>query len=317
MNKTKKLTQGAMLLAIFGALILIDRMTAYWFSEFVVLVAPVIIIVYSTMQSFKDGLVLSIGVLIIGFLLGNFQMLYVIYVPVGIITGLVYAYGVIKNKDKTTLLFMSCATYIAGELLAAYIFYPMFGIPVSQFITEFKTSLSEAGKTTGFDYAQIFASMKLDFDKVLVIMFFISNALTGATEGFLIHILSVFLLKRFKIKDIGSINIWDIKPNKVIAYIAFLSTFFFYFGNKITNENLYYTLFTISILGCVVLLYYGYLFICLYGAIVLRKNIAIIFILLALFIPFLLIALLIIGFLYGSGPLRNYLEEKVNQIKHE
>ena len=33
MNETKKLTQGAMLLAIIGALILIDRMSTFLFTE--------------------------------------------------------------------------------------------------------------------------------------------------------------------------------------------------------------------------------------------------------------------------------------------
>ena len=110
MNKTKKLTQGAMLLAILGALILIDRMTAYWFTEFVVLIAPIIIIIYIAMQSFKDGILLSVGVIIISFLLGNFQTTYLIYIPVGVITGLLYGFGVKKGLDKTTLLFIACVT---------------------------------------------------------------------------------------------------------------------------------------------------------------------------------------------------------------
>ena len=79
MNKTKKLTQGAMMLAIMGALILIDRMTAYWFTEFVVLIAPIIIIMYSAMQSFKDGLLLSVGVVIISVI----QPIYGMYDTIG------------------------------------------------------------------------------------------------------------------------------------------------------------------------------------------------------------------------------------------
>ena len=104
MNKTKKITQGAMMLAIMGALILIDRITAYFFSEIVVLIVPIIIILYSCMQSFKDGLFLCVGVLVIGFLLGNFNTTYLIYVPAGILSGICYSYGIEKNLDKNEYL---------------------------------------------------------------------------------------------------------------------------------------------------------------------------------------------------------------------
>ena len=317
MNKTKKLTQGAMLLAILGALILIDRMIAYSFTEFVVLAVPVIIIMYSAMQSFKDGLVLSVGVLIIAFLLGNFQMLYVIYTPVGVLTGLVYAYAMNKGLDQTTLLFLACATYIVGEVIAAYVIYPLYGFPVAQLIEEYKTSLNGISSMGGMNYNDVFSSVGLDFNKLIVILFFIGTILTGAMEGFLIHLLAIFLLKRFKIKDIGKLSLWDIKPNKVVAYIAFLSTFSFFLKSYIPNENIFYALFALGIVGCVVLLYYGYLFICLYCAMVLRKNYAPFVILIGLFVPVIFILLIIAGFLYAAGPLRDFLEKKVKQIKHE
>lgn len=316
MNKTKKLTQGAMMLAILGALIIIDRLTAYWFSEFVVLVAPLIIIMYSAMQSFKDGVILSIGVIIISFLLGNFQLMYLIYIPVGVLTGLVYSYLLLKGFDKSTLLFGAVVTYAVGELLASYVIYPALGFPVSSMIEELRVSL-QGVSLMGMDYTQIFTAGGFDMNKILVIMYFISTIIMGAMEGLLIHLLSVFLLKRFKIKDLGRINVWEIKPNKVLAYVCFASMFIFFFRDKIQNETLYYVLMTIAILGCCVLLYYGYLFICCYEAIVLRKNVGPIIVLLCVFVPILLVAMMILGFLYAAGPLRQYLQNKINQVKHE
>ena len=317
MNKTKKLTQGAMMLAILGAMILLDRMTAYWFTEFVVLIAPIIIIMYSAMQTFKDGLLLSVGVIIISFLLGNFQTMYLIYIPVGVITGLVYAYGIKKGLDKRTLCFLAIITYAVGEIISAYVIYPILGFPVAQMIEELKVSLTGVGSIAGIDYASLFENVGFDFSKLLVIMYLVSTIIMGAMEGILIHILSVFLLKRFKIKDLGNMNLWDLKPNKILSYACFLSTFAFFFKDKITNETLYYIAITLAIIGSVLLIYYGYIFLCLYGAIVLRKNIAMLYIIISFFIPVLIIGLIIMGFLYGAGPLRQYLESKINQLRHE
>ena len=338
MNKTKKLTQGAMMLAILGALIIIDRMTAYWFTTFVVLIAPIIIIMYSAMQSFKDGILLSIGVLIISFLLGNFQTTYLIYIPVGVVTGLAYSYGVIKGLDKSTLLFIACVTYAVGELLATYIIYPILGFPVAQMIEELKIAMDQAGGLSGFNYKDIFNAAGFELDKLLVIIYLISTVLTGAMEGVLIHIIVIFLLKRFKIKDLGRINIWDIKPNKVLSYTCMLtllalfiitrkvqlsetfnyvSTFAFFFKDKINNEILSYVVLTLAILGFFILLYYGYLFITLYGVIVMRRNIGALFVILCFLFPVLFFVLMILGFLYGAGPLRQYLQDKMDLIKHE
>ena len=90
----------------------------------------------------------------------------------------------------------------------------------------------------------------------------------------------------------------------------------FYLKDFIKNVTLFYILLAFAIVGAFILLYYGYIFVCLYGVIVLRRNIGMFFVILALFVPVFLLALLIVGFLYAAGPLRNYLENRVNQINN-
>lgn len=312
MNRTKTLTQGAMLLAIFGALVLIDRITAYWLTTFVMLIAPIIIIMYSAMQSLKDGFFLSIGIIILSFLLGNFDTTYLIYIPVGIVTGLIYSYGVSRNLDKRTLLFMAVITYLIGEVLAYYVIYPLLGFPIAQTIAEYKEIINQAGGVMNYSYTDVFAAAGLDFDKLIPIIYLVSTMFTGAMEGVLIHLLSIFLLRRFKIKDLGMINVWDMKPNKILSYICIIAVFGLLLKNIIPYENIYYCILVIGILGAVVLIYYSYIFVILYGRIVLRKNLGGLYVILCLFFPFLLIVMICVGFLYGSGPLRLFLEDKLN-----
>lgn len=314
MNQTKKLTQGAMMLAICGALILIDRMSAYWFSELIVLMMPVVIIMYSAMHGIKDGAILSIGLAIISFLLGNFRFIYLIYVPVGILTGLAYSFGLSRNMDKRSLLFIAILTYVAGEIIATFIVYPLLGFPIAQMITEYREAINGAGSMFGLDYASVFSLAGIDFNKMIIILYIVSTIIMGAMEGVLIHLLAVFLLKRFKIKDLGNINIFDIKPNKTLAYLSMFAMFSLFLLNKIENETLYYVIITIVVIAGMILVYYGYLFTILYGVIVLRRNVGSFLVLLAFIIPVFLVLLMLVGFLYGAGPLRKYLEEKV-QVK--
>ncbi|MBQ9425261.1 MAG: DUF2232 domain-containing protein [Erysipelotrichaceae bacterium] len=315
MNQTKKLTQGAMMLAIVGALILIDRMTAYWFTEIIVLMMPVVIIMYAAMHTFKDGVMLSVGLTIISFLLGNFRIIYLIYVPVGILTGLSYAWGIKRGMDKRRLLYTAIITYTIGELIATFIVYPLMGFPVSQMIEEYRLAMGQAGSFTGIDYTEIFSMAGIDFAKLIVVIYVMSTIVMGAMEGVLIHLLSVFLLKRFKIKDLGSTNIFDMRPSPKLAYTGLLMTSTLFFAKNINNEMFYYIAIVVGILGAMILMYYGYIFVILFGIIVLKRNIGGIFVLLCFIIPALMFTLIILGFLYGSGPLRSYIEQKAAMAK--
>ena len=315
MNQTKKITQGAMMLAIMGALIIIDRMTGYFFDYFVVLIVPIIIILYSCMNTLKDGVILSVGILIMAFLLGNFQFTYLIYVPVGIFTGLCYAYGVFKNKDKRTLMLIAIVTYVLGEVIATFIVYPLLGFPVSQMLAEYREALNQASGIAGMNYSEIFSMAGIDFVKMIGVIYVVSIIITGAMEGVLIHLLSLAFLKRFKIKDLGSTNIYEVKGNKILAYVSLIMTSMIFFIKNNDNEILYYVCTICSIFGGIVLFYYGYIFLILYGSMVLRRNVGALVVLVSVFIPQLAVVIMIVGFLYASGPLRTYLEKKVEERK--
>ncbi len=301
------------MLAIVGALIGIDRISAYWFSELIVLMIPVVLIMYCALYTLKDGLVLSVGLLIISFLLGNFQFTYLLYVPVGIVTGLVYSYGVSRNFNRNTLLMMAIATYVVGEVICSFIVYPLIGFPVATLIDEFKLAIDESASMTGVNFMDAFTAAGLDLNRIIVIIYVISVILMGLMEGVLIHILSIFIMKRFKIKDLGRINIFDIKPKPVVAYLALFAQIGLLFSRNIQNETLYYIIFSVAIIGVLILFYYGYLFIVLYGVIVLHRNIGAFLLLIAFFVPALLTVVLVLGYLYGTGPLRLYLESKVQK----
>ena len=318
MNKTKKITQGAMMLAILGALILIDSITAFWFTEFVVLVAPIIIIMYSSMQSFKDGIYLSIGVLIISFILCKFEPMYITYIPVGVFVGIAYSFGIRKGLNKNLLALLSCVLYTLGEVIAFYYVLPLFGIPTSSLINEIKAFFNIFGSSIGVnDIGIFFSQIGLNYGRIVLTICLLTIILSGILKGLLIHILCLYLLRHFKIKDFESINLWNIKPNKIVASISLLSLFMVFFLNKISNDMIYFILAIIVFLGTIVLLYYGYIFITLYFVLILKSRSSPFVLIISFLIPILFIAILIIGFLYAVGPLRMYLEERVNNIKHE
>lgn len=305
MNRTKKLTQGAMLLAIAGALMIIDRQLSYLFETILLLVYPVIVIVYSCMYTLKDGGVLCFGLIVMGFLFGS--LITQMYMPLVMILGIGYSYGVHHNFSRQILSVTSMALFVLGEVLITFMIQPILGISVAQQLEELNTIMSSYVDSLGPAIAMI------DLKQLMTVSFVFSIILMGIIEGFIVHLFSVMMLKRFRVRDIGSISLLEFRISKPVAYASFISLFAIFFAPRVQgNEALFYLLTTLYLTGSVILMFNGYLFTLVYGIVVLKRNITL-FLILGVFLlfPFSLFLLIITGFLYGAGPLKDYIDSKL------
>lgn len=307
MNKTKKLTQGAMLLALAGALMLIDRQLSFMLETFLLLIYPVVIIVYSSMYDLKDGAVLSFGLLVIGFLFGSLTTH--IYLPLAIILGIGYSYGVKKQFSKQQLLLVAVCLFILGEVLITFAIQPLLGLSIEQQLATLDEMMAAYNEAIGVQ------SMGINLSLVMKASFVFAIFLVGLMEGFIVHMFAIMMLRRFKIKDIGSISVAELKISPLLAYLSFVALFGIFFAQKFeSNENLFVILTICYMAGAVILIYNGYLFMLVYGRVVMQKNISLILILgIILLFPFSLFILIFLGFFYGAGPLERYLERKMIQ----
>ena len=310
MNKTKKLTQGAMLLAIVGALMLLDRQLSYFFSTIILLLIPVVIAVYSTMYSIKEGGMLCVGLVVLTILFGYLTTY--IYMPISIIVGLAVSYGIKKGFDRRKLNIISMFIYIVAELLVAFVISPIFGISVASQLESITTTFNQMMKLYG---ATSISSMFSNMSSLILICFVASTVLMGLLEGYLTGLLTTFVLKRMKIKDIAIKSPLDIKIPVYLSYVllAFsaLSTILMKIPNFEANySTITYIAMCLSAVSSLVLAYYGYLFIIIYtNARLGRNRIMLVFLAIILLFPLSYLILIVVGFLYGAGPLRTYLEK--------
>lgn len=314
MNKTKKLTQGAMLLAIIGALMLIDRQLSYLFSVFIIMFVPVVIAIYSTMYEIKDGGILCVGLLALTLL---FSDLYgYVYMPISMLVGLGVSIAIKKNWDRRKIDLVAIIIYIIAELLVAFLIYPLLGTSVNSQLESLNTTYNEMLTMLGNTSATL-DSLIGNVSSFLLVIFVVSTIVMGALEGFMTGFITVVLLKRLKIKNIGVNSIMDLKMPIYMAYLLLFLTASYYIFRYIpnfyaNNETLSYVIMCVSSISSLVLVYYGYIFCVIYfSARWGKKSSLILFLLIFLLLPFSYIALLLVGFLYGSGPLRNYLEKHI------
>ncbi|MBQ1448345.1 MAG: DUF2232 domain-containing protein [Erysipelotrichaceae bacterium] len=315
MNRTKKLTQGAMLLAIVGALMVIDRQLSFVFENFIFMAAPVVVIIYAVMYSIRDGAVLCFGLLVIGVLFGSTAAY--LYMPLAAIVGLGFAYGVKKDMNRRSLLIIAVALYVIGEVAITFAFMPLLGIDVATQISE--TSVLFEGDGV----KEALSLISNNIESFMVMLFVASILLMGALEGFFTYFVSIVLLKRLKIKDIGISNALDLRISPALSYVLFLLAAFMYLLPQLSflqekSEVLYYVLMCASLIATFILLYYGYIFATVYLRLLMgKKSIFILLLLIFVLFPTSLLVLVLLGFLYGAGPLRTVVENKIEELKNE
>lgn len=307
MNKTKKLTTGAMLLAIIGAAMIIDRQLSYAFTNFIVLLVPIVIATYSTMYKVSDGLMLCIGLVVFTILFGSLTTY--VYMPISIIVGVAVAVAIEKGFDRRKINFVAIITYTIAEVLVVYAIMPLLGVSISSQISSYIEAFNQMIKYAGME--STVNSIVVDLNSLMAVMLVASTVLMGIFEGFLTSLLTAFVLKKFNIKDIGLNSPLDIKMPVWLAYtlMVFTCLYMFAIDGSIENETIKYIALALSVMASLVLVYYGYFFVILYiRKMGMKINIFLVVLAIILLFPLSYIILIVVGFLYGSGPLRKIIE---------
>lgn len=314
-NQTKKITTGAMLLAIIGALLLIDRALSYAFTTIILTLIPAIIVVYGAMYDFKDSIIFSIALLILGFVI-NPTISFLVYTITGSIVGVGYCYGVKKNFDRKRLLLIAMLLYVISEVISIIVISPILGFGgIDELVTEMETMISEASKYSG-------VSMDLETigytTSTLKTIAGLGVVITGVLEGLLVHIVSIVLLKRFKIKDIMKGGAITFNLNAPAAYaLMIMEMLQVMFYQRVDNEVVKNILLCLGLISGLVLMYYGYIVLLTFVRLRYPNNKRAGFyalLLVILLLPTSVYLLIVIGFLYGAGPLKRVLINKGKQI---
>ena len=304
MKNTKEITTGAMLLAIYGAILLIDRQLSFLFTEIVVLAAPVLIIVFGNMYNFKDGMIFSIALLIISMIVSPSVYSY-FYLILGSIIGNVYNFLLHKGVNTKILLLVTVILFIIADIAYMFIVSPLLlNYTFEQELVFVKETMNEVLPP---EILSSFSLLGISFDDMLKTIGLISFVLVGLMEGLIVHFISILVLKRFKINISANVNqLLVLKP--VAAYILFIGSALIFAARFIDNSMAASICIGISSVCMLVLCYYGYVFILMFLRVRYQKSYTLLVILAIVFLfPISLYFLLFIGFLYGAGPLKKYL----------
>ena len=219
------------MLAILGAVMLLDRQTAGAISGTVLYLFPLPMVFYASKYGWKDSLTVLAALFALLFMLGTPQSVF--YVGFEAIIGTVYGAGIHAGTDNKRILIRTILMSVLLEITALFVFAAFFGYDITTEINEYKNIVSGLFQETGTEL-----SGSVDLDGLLRNIFLISIVLTGVLEGLITHAVSRIMLKRMHMKMPPSTPLWNYYPPKWSGYLAIVGFAGFYLSlaRPLSNE---------------------------------------------------------------------------------
>ncbi len=186
-TKTREITEGAMVVAIMGVFLLVDKYLANTLQAYLFFLMPLPTLIYSAKYGLKKSIVTVICVILAGFIVASDSFLTIIIYA---ILGQVYGSGVYAKKSNNWLLISAFAVCLVEYVISMIIIPIMYGMDIyaeMEAITEMMQSASTLG-----DPDMIAGVLKKLFPAALI--------LSALLEALLVHILSHLILKRLRIE---------------------------------------------------------------------------------------------------------------------
>lgn len=233
----RKITDGAMMAAIIGVLLLINRQTAGLLEITFVWALPLPMVFYGTKYGWKDSWVLFVAIILLTIIIGTPQTLF--YIVSEMLIGIIYGCGLHDKVSSRKLVIRTMILAVIADILSMLVFASFFGYDLQAEVSEYSnlvnTFLDQTGRTL---------TTTMDITSMIKIIIIVSTIFNGIFEGFITHVLSRLMLKRLGIYVEPMPPITDYYPPKWSGYLGILGVVAFYYSSyhQFENEMIQYVL---------------------------------------------------------------------------
>lgn len=224
-NQTRKITEGAMMCAIVGLVLFINRQLGNMLEYFMYWVLTFPILVYTAKYGVRNALVPSVSMLLLSFMISSPTTIF--YLFSCIVVGLVYGGGVRKGWKNGTLLVFSGIFTFFSYLVTTVLLAAVFGYDPAEDIELVKTILELMNIHSG-----------IDLMKTVTIIVVLVAVLMSVLQTMCIHMIGNILLSRLHIRVHPMNNILSIRAPKWNGWLILVIWVLFYSGNvlKLNQE---------------------------------------------------------------------------------
>lgn len=271
-HSTRKITEGAMMVAIVGLLLFLNRqlgnmleVVMYWVMTFPVLV-------YTARYGVKDALLPSVSMLLLSFMIASPTTIF--YLFSCIVVGLVYGGGVRRGWKNGVLLSASCLFTFLSYLITTVLFAAVFGYDPNEDIEMVKMLL---------DFMNV--GNEVSLMKLVTLVVVLMAVLMSVLQAMCIHMLGNILLTRLRIEVHRMKNVLEIQAPRWLGYAILIIWVLFSCRSVLKlNQEAFSVFFGIYLSAKVIAIAYGVM--CIMGILaMIRRRPLIFLVLIALFFP--------------------------------
>lgn len=197
-EKTQELTFGALLVAVFGVLLLLNRQTGGMLEETFIYLFPIPMVAFSAKYGWKDGLPVFICTVLISIFCGIFTSAF--YASTQSLIGMVYGSCLHAKRDATRTMLLVMALSALSNLLSSVVLASLFGINLQEDMKMMQSAMTQALEKVGISASSSqgqAVALLLQPDSIMRI-FIISMLFMGLVQGFIVCRLSLLILRRLR-----------------------------------------------------------------------------------------------------------------------
>ena len=192
MNRNvRRITDGAMMAAIVGVMLVIDRQTGGLLESVLLFAFPLPMVFFAAKYGWKQSLAELAAITFLSFIISTPQTMF--YVFTEMIIGLIYGAGIHDRKPSGRLVLITILLSVFVNLVTTVIAAEFFGYDITEEINLYMQSISQLQQEAGISLP--FSDVRSFLMNVLVV----STVLMGVMQGIVTHLLSRLMLKRLRI----------------------------------------------------------------------------------------------------------------------
>ena len=190
-HSVRKLTDGAMMIAIVGVFLLIDRQLGGALSSMLMFLLPLPMVFYSAKYGMKDSWAVLVAMVLLSFIVSTPASIF--YVASESFVGLLYGSGTKTHMPMRRLVLLTMLAGIFINIIDLVVIGAMLGYGLAENVTDMLSMVNQL-----FAQANVAVPANVDMTSFVTNIVFIGTALTGILQGLVTHLLSRLMLKRLR-----------------------------------------------------------------------------------------------------------------------
>lgn len=251
-NSVRKITDGAMMCAIVGLLLVVNRQFAGMLEEMFLFFFPLPMVFYGAKYGMKNSWVVLFAIVLLSFIIGTPQTLF--YVASESFLGMMYGSGIYDHKDSKKLLFLAIMIGIFVNIITTVVYASFFGYDLAAEMAEYEKIITDTFAKSGMNLPAT-----VNLKQMLTTVILVSVVLTGVLQGIITHVFARLLLKRLRFTLPPSTPLAFYYPKKWTGYVGILGLVVYYYTlyNPLSNTGLQTFLQGAGLCGVIYLCFMG------------------------------------------------------------